>query len=180
MTLYSLGGTSPTLPGSQKFWIAPDANVVGDVRIGDQVSIWFGATVRGDNEPIFIGDRSNVQENSVLHTDMGFPLTIGPDCTVGHKAILHGCTIGCSTLIGMGATLLNGAVVGENSVVGACSLITEGKTFPDQSLIVGTPARVVRQLSDDEVQRFRAAATHYQENISRYINGLERIFVDSA
>src|SRR5262249_14450400 len=145
MPLYTLDGASPIVPSNGQFWIAPDAHVIGMVRIGEHVWIWFGAILRGDLEEIFVGAGSNVQDGSVLHTDPGFPLTIGPDCTIGHRAILHGCTIGENTLIGMGATLLNGAKIGRNSIVGANALVTEGKEFPDDSLIIGCPAKRVRQ-----------------------------------
>ena len=146
MPLYALDGISPVLPGDHRFWIAPDAQIIGKVRLETDVSIWFGAVLRGDNEEIFVGARSNVQDGSLLHTDMGYPLTIGPDCTIGHHAILHGCTIGENSLIGMGATLLNGAKIGRNCLVGANALLTEGKEFPDDSLIIGSPARLVRTL----------------------------------
>ena len=172
MGVYSLDGVRPNLPPAARCWIAPDANIVGDVTLGADVSIWFGATLRGDNEPIVVGEGSNVQEACVLHTDMGFPLTIGIHCTIGHRATLHGCTIGACSLIGMGATILNGAVIGAGSVVGACALITEGKIFPPRSLIVGAPGRVVRQLSEEELGPFGDAADHYRDNISRYRNGL--------
>ena len=175
MALYSLDGVGPALPGSGNCWIAPDANLIGDVRIGENVSIWFGSTLRGDNEPIVVAEGSNVQEGCVLHTDMGFPLTVGPDCTVGHRAVLHGCTVRRGSLIGMGATLLNGSDIGRDSVVGARSLITEGKTFPERSLIMGTPGRIIRALTDEEIENFRAAAQHYRENIARYKNGLTAV-----
>lgn len=175
MTIYSLNDVSPTFPNSENYWIAPDANIVGDVRIEEWVSIWFGSTLRGDNEPILIGNGSNIQEGCILHTDIGFPLTIASDCTVGHKVILHGCTIGQGSLIGMGSTLLNGSVVGEYSVVGAGSLITEGKEFASRSLILGSPSKFIRKLSDDDISFFIKAATHYKDNIFRYRNGLKQI-----
>ena len=168
MGVFSLDGVSPTLPPEDKCWIAPDANIIGDVTLGVDVSIWFGATLRGDNEPIVVGVGSNVQEACVLHTDIGFPLKIENHCTIGHRATLHGCTIGAQSLIGMGATILNGAVIGTGSVVGACALITEGKTFPPHSLILGAPGRMVRLLSEEELGPFNAAADHYRENIPRY------------
>ncbi len=172
MTLYSLDGASPALPHSRSCWIAPDANLIGDVRIGENVSIWFGSTLRGDNEPIVIQDGSNIQEGCVLHTDMGFPLTVEPDCTVGHKALLHGCRVRQGSLVGMGAVLLNGSDIGERSVVGARSLITEGKVFPARSLIIGAPGRLIRELTDEELGDFRAAAEQYRNNIARYRTGL--------
>ena len=143
MPLYALDDVSPELPGSGRFWIAPDAHVIGRVRLREDVSVWFGSVLRGDNELIDLGPRTNIQEGSMLHTDPGYPMTIGADCTIGHHAILHGCTIGEGSLIGMGATVLNGAKIGKNSLVGANALVTEGKAFPDNSLIVGSPARAV-------------------------------------
>ncbi len=175
MPLYALDGVSPILPGDQRYWIAPDAQIIGKVRIEADVSIWFGAVLRGDNEEIFVGARSNVQDGSLLHTDMGYPLTIGPDCTIGHHAILHGCTIGENSLIGMGATLLNGAKIGRNCLVGANALLTEGKEFPDDSLIIGSPARVVRTLDAASAQRLRESAAHYAANGRRYAKGLVAI-----
>src|SRR5450631_3544030 len=175
MPLYALDGVSPILPADQRFWIAPDAQIIGKVRLETDVSIWFGAVLRGDNEEIFVGARSNVQDGSLLHTDMGYPLTIGADCTVGHHAILHGCTIGENSLIGMGATILNGAKIGRNCLVGANALVTEGKEFPDNSLIVGSPAKVVRSLGEDAVARHLESAKHYVENAQRYARGPDRI-----
>jgi len=172
MPLYALDGISPILPGDHRFWIAPDAQIIGKVQLESDVSIWFGAVLRGDNEEIFVGARSNVQDGSLLHTDMGYPLTIGPDCTIGHHAILHGCTIGENSLIGMGATLLNGAKIGRNCLVGANALITEGKEFPDGSLIVGSPARVVRALDAAAVAFLRVSAEGYVQNWRRFMRGL--------
>src|ERR1700723_1923936 len=142
MPLYSLNGRRPTLPPDGFFWIAPNASVIGDVVVGLYVGIWFGTVLRGDNEPINIGARTNIQEGCTLHTDMGFPLFIGEDCTIGHNAILHGCAIGDGSLVGMGAIVLNGAKIGRGCLVGAGALLTEGKIFPDGSLIVGAPAKV--------------------------------------
>ncbi len=139
MPLYALDTVSPVVPDDGSAWIAPDAHVIGRVRLGREVGVWFGAVIRGDNEPITVGDRTNIQEGAVLHTDAGFPLTLGSGITVGHGAIVHGCTIGDDTLIGMGATILNGAKIGRNCLVGANALVTEGKEFPDNSLIVGAP-----------------------------------------
>lgn len=175
MTLFALDGIKPTLPDSGDFWIAGDANIIGNVIIGNRVSVWFGSTLRGDNEPITIGDGSNIQENCVIHTDPGYPFRLGRNCTVGHKAMLHGCTIGDNSLIGMGATILNGARVGSNAVVGACSLVTEDKEFPDFSLLMGTPAKLVRRLTADEVAEFGKAAEHYRRNIPRYRRHLHRL-----
>ena len=168
MTLYALNGRSPETPDDSDYWVAPDANVIGRVILGSASSVWFGATLRGDNEPIHVGQGTNIQENCVLHTDMGFPLTIGRDCTIGHKAMLHGCTIGDESLIGMGATVLNGAVIGRNCLIGAGALITEGKEIPDGSLVVGAPGKVVRALNDAAIQGLRASALHYQENMRRF------------
>ncbi len=172
MPLYALEGVKPSLPSDGRFWIAPDAQIIGKVRLDSDVSIWFCAVLRGDNEEIYVGARSNIQDGSLLHTDMGFPLTIGPDCTIGHHAILHGCTIGENSLIGMGATLLNGAKIGRNSLVGANALVTEGKEFPDNSLIVGSPAKLLRALNEDSVQALRESAASYVANSRRFAKGL--------
>ncbi|RAP43260.1 gamma carbonic anhydrase family protein [Rhodovulum viride] len=175
MTLYSLDGLAPTLPEDGDYWVAPDANVIGKVILGAGASIWFGSTLRGDNEPITVGAGTNIQENTVCHTDMGYPLTIGAGCTIGHKAMLHGCTIGENTLIGMGATVLNGARIGRNCLIGAGALITEGKEIPDNSLVMGAPGKVVRQLDEAAIERLRQSALHYQENARRYRAGLVAI-----
>ena len=174
MTLYCLDNIEPQLPAESNYWIADSADIIGNVIIREEVSIWFGAVLRGDNEPITIGRGSNIQDGCVLHTDMGFPLTVGTNCTVGHKALLHGCVIEDGALIGMGATILNGATVGRNSVIGASSLIPEGKTIPANSLFVGSPARLLRTISAEEQQEFKTAAMHYQANIARYQLGLAR------
>jgi carbonic anhydrase/acetyltransferase-like protein (isoleucine patch superfamily) len=169
MPLYALKDIAPRLdePGSN--WIAPDATIIGNVRLGRNVGIWFGAVLRGDNDPIVVGEGSNVQEHTVMHTDIGFPLTVGKGCTIGHRAMLHGCTIGDNSLIGMGAIVLNGARIGRNSLVGAGALVTEGKEFPDNSLIVGSPARAVRTLDEEAVERLRWSAAHYVENGKRFL-----------
>ncbi|WP_309084513.1 gamma carbonic anhydrase family protein [Chelativorans sp.] len=172
MPVFALDGESPQFADSETGWVAPDAMLVGKLIIGRDVGIWFGAVLRGDNEPIAIGDESNVQEHTVMHTDPGFPLTVGRGCTIGHRAILHGCTIGDNTLIGMGATVLNGARIGNGCLIGAGALVTEGKSFPDRSLIVGTPAKLVRELDDEAVARLRASATRYVENARRFRRGL--------
>jgi carbonic anhydrase/acetyltransferase-like protein (isoleucine patch superfamily) len=169
MPIYALGQNSPRLPRAGMFWVAPDAHVIGDVSLAEDVGIWFGAVLRGDNEPITIGARSNIQEGCVLHTDMGFPLTIGADCTIGHRAILHGCVIGDNSLIGMGATVLNGVRIGKNSLVGANALVTEGKVFPDNSLIVGAPARAIRTLDDAAAARITGSAAGYVANWKRFV-----------
>ncbi len=170
--IYSLDDKTPSFPKSGDFWVAPDANVIGDVVLGEGASVWFGATLRGDNETITIGKGTNVQENTVMHTDIGYPLTIGRDCTIGHKAMLHGCTIGDETLIGMGATILNGAVIGKNCLIGAGALIPEGKEIPDGSLVMGMPGKVVRQLDEAAIDGLRGSAKHYQDNMRRFRSGL--------
>jgi carbonic anhydrase/acetyltransferase-like protein (isoleucine patch superfamily) len=173
MPLYALDGEQPVLPADGRFFVAPDAHVIGRVRIGIDVGIWFGAVIRGDNEWIEIGEGTNIQEVCVLHTDMGAPMTIGKGCTIGHKVILHGCTIGENSLIGMGSTILNHAKIGKNSLVGANSLVTEGKEFPDNSLIVGSPARAVRTLDDQAIARLKLSASHYVANSQRFMTGLK-------
>ena len=174
MPIYALDDHAPTLPGPGLSWIAPDAHVIGRVTLGEGVGIWFGAVIRGDRETVAIGPDTNVQEGAVLHTDPGFPLVIGRGCTVGHRAIVHGCTIGDAVLVGMGATVMNGAVVGAESIVGAGALVTEGKAFPPRSLILGAPARAVRQLDDEAVAAIRANGRSYVENWRRFAAGLRR------
>jgi carbonic anhydrase/acetyltransferase-like protein (isoleucine patch superfamily) len=171
--IYALGDLTPEIDADS--WIAPDANVIGKVRLLAGASIWFTATLRGDNEWIEIGAGSNVQEGCTLHTDMGYPLTIGRDCTIGHNVILHGCTIGEETLIGMGATILNGAKIGKNCLIGAGALITEGKEIPDGSLVMGSPGKVVRELDEVAFVGLRNSAKHYQDNMRRYRDGLRRL-----
>ena len=172
MTIYRLGDRTPRLPAEGSYWVAPGAQLIGDVEIGEGVGIWFNATVRGDNEPIQIGARTNIQDGAVLHSDYGAPLTIGAGCTIGHAAIIHGCTIGNNVLVGMGATILNKAMIGADSLVGANALVTEGKQFPPRSLIVGAPAKVVRELTDEEVEGLRRAADEYVTNWRRFADGL--------
>ncbi|MDE2016972.1 MAG: gamma carbonic anhydrase family protein [Hyphomicrobiales bacterium] len=172
MPTFSLDGVAPALPPPDRHWIAPGAAVIGKVALGFDVGIWFGATLRGDNERIVVGDRSNVQEGCTLHTDMGFPLDIGADCTIGHGAILHGCRIGAGSLVGMGAVVLNGADIGEGSLVGARALVTERKVFPARSLIVGSPAKAIRMLSDEEVAGLLKSAAGYVANWKRFAKGL--------
>jgi carbonic anhydrase/acetyltransferase-like protein (isoleucine patch superfamily) len=171
--IWALDGLVPDIHPTA--WIAPDANIIGKVRIGPGASVWFGATLRGDTEWIEVGEGSNVQEACVLHTDSGFPLRIGRDCTIGHKAMLHGCTIGDGSLVGMGATVLNGAVIGGGSLVGACALVTEGKAMPGGSLIVGAPAKVVRPLTGPQVEGLLGSARHYQANAARFRAGLSAV-----
>ncbi|MFX0544495.1 gamma carbonic anhydrase family protein [Roseovarius sp. S1116L3] len=172
MTLYILDGHSPETPADNDYWVAPGAHVIGRVTLHPGSSIWFGATLRGDNEMITLGTGSNIQENCVLHTDMGYPLKIGQGCTIGHKAMLHGCTIGDNSLIGMGATVLNGARIGKNCLIGAGALITEGKEIPDGSLVVGAPGKVVRQLDEAAIEGLHQSALHYQQNMRRFRAGL--------
>lgn len=167
MALYSLGNQVPVLPPGFSF-IADSARVIGRVMLGENTGIWFGAVLRGDNEWITIGASTNIQDNCVLHTDMGYPLTVGIGCTIGHSAILHGCTIGDSTLIGMGATVLNGARIGKNCVIGAGALVTEGKEIADNSLVVGAPGRVVRQIDAETEALLKASAEHYVDNAKRF------------
>ena len=175
MPIYALDGLAPELPKAGQYWVAPDAHIIGRVRLAPDVGIWFGAVLRGDNEQIEVGERSNIQECAMLHTDIGFPLTIGADVTVGHHAILHGCTVGRGSLIGMGATVLNGARIGNGCLVGANALVTEGKEFADFSLIVGSPAKAVRTLDDAAVEKLHASAASYVANWRRYQAGLRRI-----
>ena len=175
MPLYSLDGRRPTLPPEGCYWIAPNASVIGDVAVGLDVGIWFGAVLRGDNEPINIGARTNIQESCTLHTDMGSPLTIGEDCTIGHNVILHGCTIGEGSLIGMGSIVLNGARIGRGCLVGAGALVTEGKTFDDYSLIKGAPARATATLDKEAVAKLRLAAAHYVANWRRFAAGMKPV-----
>lgn len=175
LPIYALNGVGPAFDDRASNWVAPDASLIGRIRLGRNVGIWFGAVLRGDNEPIEIGEDSNVQEHTVMHTDLGFPLTVGKGCTIGHRALLHGCTVGDNSLIGMGAIVLNGARIGANSLVGAGALVTEGKDFPDGSLIVGSPARVVRSLDEAAIAGLRASAHHYVENARRFLSALETV-----
>ncbi|WP_425100518.1 gamma carbonic anhydrase family protein [Tropicibacter sp. S64] len=173
MTLYSLDGIAPDI--AEDAWVAPDAKVIGKVVLEAGASVWFGCTLRGDNEEIRVGAGSNVQENVVCHTDMGYPLVIGPGCTIGHKVMLHGCTIGENTLVGMGATILNGAKIGKNCLIGAGALVTEGKEIPDGSLVMGMPGKVVRQLDEAAIEGLRRSAQGYQRNAQRFAKGLRAL-----
>ena len=169
--IYALDGIAPQIGAGA--WVAPDANLIGKVILEAEASVWFGCTLRGDNEEIRVGAGSNVQENCVFHTDMGFPLIIGANCTIGHKAMLHGCVIGEGSLIGMGATVLNGAKIGRGCLIGAGALITEGKEIPDGSLVMGAPGKVVRVLDDEAQAKLLASAAHYRANAARFARGLK-------
>ncbi len=175
MSLYSLDNVSPGTSDDGAWWVAPSANVIGEVILESNASVWFGAVLRGDLEPIRVGENSNIQDNCVLHTDPGFPMTIGRDCTVGHLAMLHGCTIGDGSLIGIGATVLNGAKIGKSCLIGAHSLIPEGKDIPDRSLVMGMPGKVVRQLSEEEAAGLVEPAQRYVLNWQRYRSELSEI-----
>ncbi|HME30956.1 MAG TPA: gamma carbonic anhydrase family protein [Pseudolabrys sp.] len=175
MAIYELDGQAPELPGEGQYYIAETAVVIGRVRLQAETSVWFGAVLRGDNEWIELGERSQIQDNATLHTDPGFPTTIGRDCVIGHNVILHGCTVGDNSLIGMGAIMLNGVKIGKNSLVGAGSVVIEGKSFPDNSLIVGAPARAIRLLDEKAVSLIREGAEIYMRRWKRYAKGLKRI-----
>lgn len=172
MPLYSLGQTSPRTAGPDTYWIAPSAHVIGDVSLGRDVGIWFGAVLRGDKEPLIIGDGSNIQEHAMVHADPGFPVIIGTRVTVGHRAIVHGCTIGDGTLIGMGSIVLNGARIGKNCLIGAGALVTEGKEIPDGSLVMGSPAKVIRPLSPGAMEALKKPASNYVLNWKRFAEEL--------
>lgn len=172
MTIYSLADIAPNLPENGDYWVAPDANVIGKITLEEATSVWFGATLRGDNELIRIGAGTNIQENCVLHTDPGYPMDIGVNCTIGHKAMLHGCTIGDHSLIGMGATVLNGAKIGKNCLIGAGALITEGKEIPDNSLVVGAPGQVKRELNESQIAALLVSAQQYQAKMRLFREGL--------
>lgn len=173
MPLYAIGGLAPQVASDA--WVAPSADLIGDVRLSERASVWFGAVIRADNTPILVGARSNIQEGAMLHSDPGVPCTIGEDVTVGHHAILHGCTIGDRTLIGMGATILNRAVIGEDCLVGAGALVTEGKVFPPGYLIVGSPAKAIRPLDDAQKTMLRMSAAMYAAKQREYSEGLTRV-----
>ena len=173
--IYELDGHRPDLPEQDRYWIAPTATLIGKVRLKIDASVWFGAVLRGDNEWIELGERSQIQDNATLHTDPGFPMVIGPDCVIGHNVILHGCTIGANSLIGMGAIVLNGARIGDNCLVGAGALVTEGKSFPEKSLIVGAPARAVRTLDDAAIKMIAGGAGIYVKRFKQYAKGLKPI-----
>lgn len=175
MAVYNLGDVAPELPAEDEYWIAPTAAVMGNVILKKNASVWFGATLRGDNDPIVIGENSNIQDGSVLHTDAGSPLTIGRDVTVGHMVMLHGCTIGDNSLVGIGSIILNGAKIGKNCLIGANCLITEGKEIPDNSLVMGAPGKVIREVSEGQARVLTASAHHYVENWRRYRRELREV-----
>jgi len=173
--IYELDGMRPEFPEAGRYWVAPTATLIGKVRLKLDASVWFGAVLRGDNEWIELGERSQIQDNATLHTDPGFPLSIGPNCVIGHNVILHGCSIGANSLIGMGAIILNGARIGANCLVGAGALVTEGKSFPDNSLIVGSPARVIRTLDEKAAEGIAAGADIYVRRFKQYAKGLKAV-----
>ena len=175
MPVYALGEISPRLPESGNFWVAPDAQVMGNIVLLENASIWFAAVLRGDNETITIGENSNVQDGSILHTDVGFPMRLGKNVTVGHQAMLHGCTVGDNSLVGIGATILNGAKIGKNCLIGAHALVGEGKEIPDNSMVLGMPGKVVRELDEDNEKMMIVSAAHYVENWQRYKRDLKKI-----
>ena len=166
MSIFKLGEKTPLIDATA--WVAPNATVIGDIRLAANASIWWNATLRGDNDPISIGENTNIQDGSVLHTDEGIPMNIGTNVTVGHLVMLHGCTVGGGSLIGIGSVVLNRAVIGKHCIVGANTLIPEGKVYPDRSLIVGSPGKVVRELTDEEVAKLQRSAAHYVKNAERY------------
>ncbi|GAW41055.1 2,3,4,5-tetrahydropyridine-2,6-dicarboxylate N-acetyltransferase [Brevundimonas sp. SH203] len=172
MTVYALGDSKPQLPPEGEYWVAPSASVIGNVILHANASVWFGATLRGDNDPIVVGPDSNIQDGGVLHTDLGSPLTLGRGVTVGHNAMLHGCEVGDYSLIGIGAVVLNGARIGRNCIIGANALITEGKVIPDNSLVMGQPGKVVRERDPEHVAVLRMSAEHYVQNWKRFAAGL--------
>jgi len=175
MALYDFDGVRPKTPQSGNYWVAENATVLGNVILEENASVWFNAVLRGDNDPITIGENSNVQDGSVLHTDIGCPLVIGKDVTIGHMVMLHGCTIGDESLIGIGATVLNRAVIGKNCIIGAHALIPEGKVIPDNSLVMGAPGKIVKQLSEPQVMMIKGSAQVYVDNWKRFKTGLSRI-----
>jgi carbonic anhydrase/acetyltransferase-like protein (isoleucine patch superfamily) len=175
MAVYAFEGVSPTLPGEGQYWVAPSAAVIGKVTLEEDCSIWFGAVLRGDNEPIKLGARTNIQEHVMIHTDPKFPCTVGPDCTVGHRAILHGCTLGAGVLIGMGAIVLNGAKVGDNCLIGAGTLVAEGREIPNNSLVLGMPGKVVREVTEDQIAMIKRGVASYAAKWKRFAADLKEL-----
>lgn len=174
MALYELNDIAPTVPANGAFWVAENATVLGNVILKENASVWFNAVLRGDNDPISVGENSNIQDGSVLHTDIGCPLEIGRDVTVGHMVMLHGCTIGDETLIGIGSTVMNRAVIGKNCIIGAHALIPEGKVIPDNSLVMGAPGKIIKQLTEQQVALIKGSAQVYVDNWKRFKTGLKR------
>lgn len=175
MAIYALGDVKPVFPETGNYWVAPDAQVMGNIVLKENASVWFGAVLRGDNDPIVIGENSNVQDGAVMHTDIGCPLTLGANVTVGHQAMLHGCTVGDNSLIGIGATVLNGAKIGRNCLIGAHALVGEGKEIPDNSMVLGMPGKVVRELGEDNEKMMLLSANIYVENWKRFKETLKEI-----
>ena len=175
MAIYALGDITPVFPETGNYWVAPDAQVMGNIILKENASVWFGAILRGDNDPIVIGEHCNVQDGSVMHTDIGCPLTLGANVTVGHQAMLHGCTVGDNSLIGIGATVLNGAKIGQNCLIGAHALVGEGKEIPDNSMVLGMPGKIVRELGDDNEKMLVASAKFYVENWKRFKKTLKEV-----
>ena len=175
MAIYALGDVAPVLPESDNYWVAPDAQVMGNIVLKENASVWFNAVLRGDNDPIVVGENSNVQDGAVLHTDLGYPLTLGANVTVGHQAMLHGCTVGDNSLIGIGATILNGATIGRNCLIGAHALIGEGKEIPDNSMVLGMPGKIVREIDVENEKMMLASAKIYVENWKRFKQTLKEI-----
>ena len=175
MAVYALGAVAPQLPGEGEYWIAPNAQVMGNVKLMRNASVWFNAVIRGDNELITIGENSNVQDGSVLHSDPGSPLTIEENVTIGHMVMLHGCTIGAGTLIGIGSIILNKTRIGKNCLIGANTLIAEGKDIPDNSMVLGAPGKVVRTLTDEQAAALRLSSDHYVQNWQRYARDMKQI-----
>lgn len=175
MAIYALGDVTPVFPETGNYWVAPDAQVMGNIVLKENASVWFGAVLRGDNDPIVIGENSNVQDGAVMHTDIGCPLTLGANVTVGHQAMLHGCTVGDNSLIGIGATVLNGAKIGRNCLIGAHALVGEGKEIPDNSMVLGMPGKVVRELGEDNEEMMLLSANIYVENWKRFKETLKEL-----
>lgn len=168
MAIYDVDGVRPTLPANGRYWIAGSAEVMGNVILRENASVWYGCVLRGDNDPITIGENSNIQDLTVIHTDIGAPVTIGANVTVGHRVILHGCEIGDDTLIGMGSTILNRVKIGRKCIIGANALIAEGKEIPDNSLVMGAPGKVIKDVSPQQIQMIRMSALHYVENWQKH------------